>query len=88
MMRSPYSGTTAVRFHTQRLSSAEADRLHARLGELPAALDVWLGGEDGTAWVGAIALADASVAGIERLLERVRAEPLIDPITIAVGRYP
>ena len=83
-----HSGATAVRFHTHILSDEAADQLHAELGELVPALDVILGGDDGAAWVGAIAPVDSSPSALEALMERLRADARIQSLTVAVGRLP
>jgi hypothetical protein len=83
-----FSGATAVRFHTEALSSQEADAFHEALGGIVPAHDVWLGGADGTGWVGAIAPIDTSERALLLLIDRLRATPLILPLTVAVGRFP
>lgn len=83
-----FSGATAVRFRTQPLSDSEADALHEALGRVVPAHDVWLGGDDGEVWVGAIAPIDTSEPALLELIERLLAVPRIQPLTLAVGRFP
>jgi len=85
---SAHSGATAVRFHTEPLSDREANTLHEELGTLVPAHDVWLGGDDGTGWVGAIAPVNTTEASLLALIDRLRVHPRIQSLTVAVGRFP
>ncbi len=85
---SRFSGETAVRFHTQPLSDDEANHLHAELGTLVPVRDVWLGGDDGAVWVGAIAPADSTEPALQSLIARLRTHSSIQAPTVAVGRFP
>jgi hypothetical protein len=78
----------AVRFHTQPLSDADANRLHCELGDVVHVHDVWLAGDEGAAWVGAIAPVDSTEAALRTLIERLRADARIQAPTVAVGNFP
>jgi hypothetical protein len=85
---SAHSGATAVRFHTRPLSDGEANALHEELGMVVPAHDVWLGSGDGARWVGAIAPVDTTEAGLAALIDRLRADSRIQPLTVAAGNFP
>ena len=85
---SAHSGATAVRFHTKPLSEKDANILHEQLGTVVAAHDVWLGGDDGAGWVGSIAPVDTTEAGLLALIDRLRVDSRIEPLTVAVGNFP
>jgi hypothetical protein len=88
MKLSKSSGETAIRFHTEPLTDTEANQLHEELGTVVAVRDVLLGGQSGAGWVGAIAPVDTTEDALLALMDRLRADPRIQALTVAVGRFP
>ncbi len=88
MPRSPHSGAPAVRFQTRPLSDLEASALLDELCTIVPAHRVWMGGDTGLPYLGAIRLGDAAEAGSTALIDRLRRDPRIEPHTVVAGQFP
>lgn len=77
-----------IEFRTLPLTNREADALHAELDDADDVLSVYLAGDDGDRWDGAILPSDPSDLALLEIAERLRANRRISRESVAVGRFP
>lgn len=78
----------AVEFTTVPLTNREADALYTELGNLDDVLNVYLSGDDGDTWEGAVLPGDTSDLSLLAIVERLREIPRVSRASVQVGTFP
>lgn len=77
-----------IEFRTLPLTNREADALHTELADPDDVASVYLAGDDGDVWEGAILPGDPSDLALLEIAERLRMHPRIASGSVVTGRFP